>query len=181
MKLHELKPNEGKITRRTRVGRGTGSGRGKTSGRGTKGQGARTGGGAGLYHQGGNLPFYRRLPFKRGFNKPFQVTYNEINLDQLANFKSSEVNPETLGAARLLRKPANPIVLLGRGDVKAALKVRVHRATAGAKAKVEKAGGSVELIAAPAAAFVEPAVAAPAAAKAAKPAAKKDTKKASKK
>lgn len=150
MKLHELKPNEGKITRRTRVGRGTGSGRGKTAGRGTKGQGARTGGGAGPYHQGGNLPFFRRLPFKRGFNIPYQVVYNEINLDQLANFKAnSEVNPQTLAEAKLLRKASNPIVLLGRGELKTALKVRVHRVTAGAKAKVEKAGGSVEVIAAP--------------------------------
>jgi large subunit ribosomal protein L15 len=147
MKLHELKPNEGKITRRTRVGRGTGSGRGKTSGRGTKGQGARTGGGAGPYHQGGNLPFFRRLPFKRGFNKPFQVTYNEINLDQLASFKAnSEVTPDTLRAAKLLRKASNPVVLLGRGEVKAALKVSVHRATASAKAKIEKAGGSLTIL-----------------------------------
>lgn len=147
MKLHELKPNEGKITRRTRVGRGTGSGRGKTSGRGTKGQGARTGGGAGPYHQGGNLPFFRRLPFKRGFNKPFQVSYNEINLDQLAGFKdNSEVTPDTLRAAKLLRKASYPIVLLGRGEVKAALKVSVHRATASAKAKIEKAGGSVTIL-----------------------------------
>jgi large subunit ribosomal protein L15 len=150
MKLHELKPNEGKTHRRARVGRGTGSGRGKTSGRGTKGQGARTGGGAGLYHQGGNLPFFRRLPFKRGFNVPYQVTYNEVNLDQLESFKANgEVNPETLAKAKLLRKPKNPIVLLGRGEVKAAFKVRLHRVTAGAKAKIEKAGGSVDLIVAP--------------------------------
>lgn len=146
MKLHELKPNEGKTHRRARVGRGTGSGRGKTSGRGTKGQGARTGGGAGLYHQGGNLPFFRRLPFKRGFNIPYQVIYNEVNLDQLEGFKGSEVNPETLAKAKLLRKPTRPVVLLGRGEVKAALKVRLHRVTAGAKAKIEKAGGSVEMI-----------------------------------
>lgn len=147
MKLHDLKPNEGKVRPRKRVGRGTGSGDGKTAGRGTKGQGARAGGGTGLYHQGGNLPFFRRLPFKRGFNVPFQITYNEINLDQLANVKGGEVNPETLGAAKLLRKPHNPIVLLGRGEVKSALKVRVHRVTAGAKTKIEKAGGSVDLIA----------------------------------
>ncbi|MCW5874507.1 MAG: 50S ribosomal protein L15 [Anaerolineales bacterium] len=147
MKLHELKPNPGKITRRARVGRGTGSGSGKTSGRGTKGQGARTGGGAGPYHQGGNLPFFRRLPFKRGFNKPFQVIYNEINLDQLADFKdNSEVTPDTLRAAKLLPKTKRPIVLLGRGEVKAALKVSVHRATASAKAKIEKAGGSVTIL-----------------------------------
>lgn len=150
MKLHELKPNEGKIRKRTRVGRGTGSGRGKTAGRGTKGQGARTGGGVPLYHQGGNLPFFRRLPFKRGFNKPFPVYYNEINLDQLAVFKTnSEVTPQTLDQARLLRNPKNPVVVLGRGDLKAALKVRVHRVSNGAKAKIEKAGGTVEMIASP--------------------------------
>ena len=132
---------------RRRVGRGTGSGRGKTAGRGTKGQGARAGGGTGLYHQGGNLPFFRRLPFKRGFNVPFQLTYNEINLDQLVGFKAnSEVNPETLQKARLLRNPQNPVVLLGRGELKAALKVSVHRVTKGAKTKVEKAGGSVEIL-----------------------------------
>jgi large subunit ribosomal protein L15 len=182
MKLHELKPNAGKTKHRTRVGRGTGSGRGKTSGRGTKGQGARTGGGAGPYHQGGNLPFYRSLPFKRGFNKPFQVTYNEVNLDQLVDFKAnSEVNPETLHAAKLLRKPSNPVVLLGRGELKSALKVRVHRATAGAKAKVEKAGGSVELIAVVSLAEATPTAASTPATKPAKAAAKKTSKKATKK
>jgi len=148
MKLHELKPNEGKMKPHRRVGRGTGSGRGKTSGRGTKGLGARAGSGGHLYRQGGNLPFFRRLPFKRGFNVPFRETYNEINLDQLTSFKAnSEVNPETLEKARLLRDPRNPIVLLARGEVKAALKVRVHRASKGAKAKIEAAGGSVEFIA----------------------------------
>jgi large subunit ribosomal protein L15 len=147
MKLHELKPNAGKVTVKRRVGRGTGSGRGKTSGRGTKGQGARAGGGAGLYHQGGNLPFFRRLPFKRGFNPPFRTYYNEVNLDQLSAFKAgAEVNAESLQKASLLRSPESPIALLGRGEIKTALKIRVHRATKGAIAKVEKAGGSVEII-----------------------------------
>lgn len=146
MKLHDLKPNEGKKRRRIRVGRGIAAGRGKTAGRGTKGQGARAGGGVGLYHQGGNLPFFRRLPFKRGFNPPNRVTYNEVNLDELEGFKASEVTPETLDEARKLRNPANPVVLLGRGDVKKAFKVRVHRITAGAKKKIEAAGGSVEII-----------------------------------
>lgn len=147
MKLHDLKPNEGKKRRRIRVGRGIAAGRGKTAGRGTKGQGARAGGGVGLYHQGGNLPFFRRLPFKRGFNPPNRVVYNEINLDELAGFKANgEVSPETLGEARLLRKPKNPVVVLGRGDLKKALKVRVHRVSAGAKKKIEAAGGSVEII-----------------------------------
>lgn len=148
MKLHELRPNEGKRKPHRRVGRGTGSGRGKTSGRGTKGEGARAGSGGHLYRQGGNLPFFRRLPFKRGFNVPFREEYNEINLDQLESFKAnSEVNPDTLEKARLLRDPRNPIVLLARGELKTALKVRVHRASKGAKAKVEAAGGSLEIIA----------------------------------
>jgi large subunit ribosomal protein L15 len=147
MKLHELQPNEGKTKPQRRVGRGTGSGRGKTSGRGTKGQGARAGGGPGLYHQGGNLPFFRRLPFKRGFNPPFRVVSNELNLDQLAAFKAnSEVNPESLLKAGLLRYPESPVVLLARGELKAALNIRVHRASKAAVGKVEKAGGSVELI-----------------------------------
>ena len=147
MKLHDLKPNEGSTKNRKRVGRGTGGGQGKTAGRGMKGQGARAGGGTRLYHQGGNLPFFRRLPFKRGFTPLNQVTYNEVNLDQLEGFKAkSEVNPETLNEARLLRNPENPIVVLGRGDVKVALKVSVHRITKGAQAKIEAAGGSVEII-----------------------------------
>ena len=147
MKLHELKPNEGSTKNRKRVGRGTAAGQGKTAGRGTKGQGARSGGNARLYHQGGNLPFFRRLPFKRGFTPLNQVTYNEVNLDQLEGFKAkSSVNPETLNEARLLRNPENPIVILGRGDVNVALKVSAHRITKGAQAKIEAAGGSVEIL-----------------------------------
>lgn len=145
MKLHELKANEGKIKSHRRVGRGTAGRRGKTAGRGTKGQGARAGSGPGLYHQGGNLPFFRRLPFKRGFNVPFRQFYNEVNLDQLGDLQG-EVNPQILDTASLLRDPRYPVVLLGRGEVKSALKVRVHRVSAGAKVKVEKAGGSVEII-----------------------------------
>lgn len=150
MKLHELAPNPGSKKNKKRVGRGISAGQGKTAGRGTKGQGARSGEGGNLYRQGGNLPFYRRLPFMRGqgFTPLNRVEYNEVNLDQLAaSFKSeSEVTPDTLANAHLLRDPHNPVVILGRGEVDVALKVRAHRVTAGAKAKIEKAGGSVELI-----------------------------------
>lgn len=150
MKLHDLVPNPGSKKNRKRVGRGISAGQGKTAGRGTKGQGARSGEGGKTYRQGGNLPFYRRLPFMRGqgFTPLNRVEYNEINLDQLtASFKAdAEVSPETLESARLLRDPRNPVVILGRGELDVALKVRVHRVTAGAKAKIEKAGGSVELI-----------------------------------
>jgi large subunit ribosomal protein L15 len=150
MKLHDLVPNEGSKKNRKRVGRGISAGQGKTAGRGTKGQGARSGSGGKLYHQGGNLPFFRRLPFMRGkgFTPPNQVEYNEVNLDQLSEvFKAdAEVTPKSLESARLLRDSRDPVVILGRGDVKVALKVRVHRVSASAKAKIEKAGGSVETI-----------------------------------
>jgi large subunit ribosomal protein L15 len=150
MKLHDLVPNSGSKKNRKRVGRGISAGQGKTAGRGTKGQGSRSGEGGHLYRQGGNLPFYRRLPFMRGqgFTPRNQVVYNEVNLDQLnGTFKASEdVNPETLEKAHLLRDPRNPIVVLGRGEMNVALKVRAHRVSAGAKEKIEKAGGSVELI-----------------------------------
>ena len=151
MKLHDLVPNPGSKKNRKRVGRGISAGQGKTAGRGTKGQGSRSGEGGHVYRQGGNLPFYRRLPFIRGegFTPPDQVIYNEVNLDQLSlAFKANaDVNPESLEKARLLRDPQNPVVVLGRGEMKVALKVRAHRVSAGAKAKIEKAGGSVELIA----------------------------------
>jgi large subunit ribosomal protein L15 len=150
MKLNDLKPQAGSKQNRKRVGRGIAAGQGRTCGRGQKGQGARVGGGTRLYHQGGNLPFYRRLPFKRGegFTPVNQVEYNEVNLDQLSVFSAgSEVTPESMAEASLLRDPRNPVVILGRGNVKAALKVHVHRISAGAKAKIEAAGGSVEVIA----------------------------------
>lgn len=151
MKLHDLGPNPGSKKNRKRVGRGISAGQGKTAGRGTKGQGARSGEGGHLYRQGGNLPFYRRLPFMRGegFTPPNRVEYNEVNLDQLGEVfqANAEVTPETLEAAHLLRDSRNPVVILGRGDLKVALKVRAHRVSAGARAKIEKAGGSVETIA----------------------------------
>src|SRR5512136_1006116 len=130
MKLHELAPNSGSKKSRKRVGRGISAGQGKTSGRGTKGEGARTGSGGRLYRQGGNLPIFRRLPFVRGkgFTPPYELEFNEINLDQLASIKSDvEINPETLQKARLLRDPRNPVAILGRGELKIAIKVRVHR------------------------------------------------------
>jgi large subunit ribosomal protein L15 len=147
MKLHELQPNEGKTKNRKRVGRGISAGQGKTAGRGMKGQKARAGGGTSLWHQGGNLPFFRRLPFKRGFTNINRVEYNEINLDQLAGLGANQdVTPDTLAAARLLRDDNKPIVILGRGEVNTALKVRVHRVTKGAREKIEAAGGNVEII-----------------------------------
>ncbi len=147
MKLHELYPNEGSKKPRKRVGRGISAGQGKTAGRGTKGDGARAGGGTRLYHQGGNLPFFRRLPFKRGFVRLNRLEWNEVNLDILGDFKAgSEVSPASLEGSNLLRDPRLPVAILGRGEVKKALKVRAHRVSENAKAKIEAAGGSVELL-----------------------------------
>jgi large subunit ribosomal protein L15 len=96
------------------------------------------------------LPFYRRLPFMRGegFTPPNQVTYNEVNLDQLSDvFKANDnVDPESLDKAHLIRDVRNPVKVLGRGDVTVALKLKVHRVSAQAKSKIEAAGGSVEMI-----------------------------------
>jgi large subunit ribosomal protein L15 len=149
MKLNDLKPNEGSKKHRNRVGRGISAGQGKTAGRGTKGQGSRSGGGTRTYHQGGNLPFFRRLPFVRGqgFTPLNRVVYNEINLDKLRDFPAgSLVTPATLMASRLLSNPLNPVVILGRGEVKVALKVQAHRVSQTARKKIEAAGGSVEIL-----------------------------------
>ncbi len=149
MKLHDLTPNPGAKKARKRVGRGIAAGQGKTAGRGTKGQGARSGGGTRLYHQGGNLPFFRRLPFKRGFTPPNRVVWNEVRLSALAERfpAGAEISPQVLADAGMLRKPENPVVVIGNEPLPHALKVRVHRISRGARAQIEAAGGVVELIA----------------------------------
>ena len=149
MKLNDLQPNPGSKKKRKRVGRGTASGKGKTAGRGTKGQGSRSGSGGHLYRQGGNLPFFRRLPFLRGygFTPPNQVEYFEVNIEQLANFAANaEITPESLVDARLVRNLRKPVAILGRGEIKNPLKVQVHRITKSAREKIEAAGGSIEII-----------------------------------
>ncbi len=150
MKLHDLMPNPGSNKAGKRKGQGHGAGQGKTAGRGTKGEGARSGTGGHLYRQGGNLPFFRRLPFRRGegFTPPNRVEYNEINLEQLADFQANaEVTPEVLTEAQMLSKPKNPVVVLGRGEITVPLTVRVQRVSKSAREKIEAAGGKVEIIA----------------------------------
>ena len=149
MELNDQRPNEGATRRRKRVGRGNAAGQGKTAGKGTKGQNSRQGAGGHLYRQGGNLPYYRRLPFQRGegFTPPNRVEYNEINLFQLTRFAAnSEVTIEALAEAKLLSKTGNPVAILGNGTVTVPLKLHVHRITKGAREKIEAAGGTVELI-----------------------------------
>ena len=146
MKLHELRPAEGSTKRRKRVGRGYSAGQGKTAGRGQKGQGARSGGGKGLYFEGGQLPLVRRLPFKRGFTNIFRIVYEEINVDDLGQaFADGEtVTPEALAEKGLIRKATDPVVVLGRGDLAVKLTVKAHRFSKSAQEKIEGAGGSVE-------------------------------------
>jgi len=149
MKLNDLMPNYGAKRKRKRMGHGLAAGQGKTCGRGTKGQKSRSGSHGHIYRQGGNLPFFRRLPFIRGegFTPPNRVEYCIVNLAQLQEFKAgAEITPETLADAHLVRRPENPIVILGQGNIKIALKVRVHRVSDTARAKIEAAGGSIELI-----------------------------------
>jgi large subunit ribosomal protein L15 len=150
MKLHDLMPNPGAKKSPKRKGQGHAAGQGKTAGRGTKGEGARAGTGGHLYRQGGNLPFYRRLPFRRGegFTPPNQVEYNEVNIEQLARFDANtEVTPDFLASWKMLHKPGNPVVILGRGEINVPLTIRVQRVTKGAREKIEAAGGSIEIIA----------------------------------
>ncbi|RLT43660.1 MAG: 50S ribosomal protein L15 [Chloroflexi bacterium] len=148
MKLHDLRPNQGATHKRKRVGRGSGSGVGKTSGRGTKGQNSRTGGGVAATFEGGQLRLVKRLPKLRGFNNRFKVSFVPVNLDNVNEgfAAGSEVSPASLYATGLLGKLSDLVVLLARGEVDKALHVKVHRASKGAQAKIEAAGGSVEIL-----------------------------------
>ncbi len=149
MKLNDLKPNIGAKKARKRVGHGISAGQGKTAGKGTKGQNSRSGEGGRLYRMGGNLPFFRKLPFIRGegFTPPSRTLYNEINLSQLAKLPAStEVTPEFLNSKGWLKKTAYPVAVLGNAEIKHALTLKVHRITKGARTKVEAAGGKIELI-----------------------------------
>ncbi|MBC7240861.1 MAG: 50S ribosomal protein L15 [Anaerolineae bacterium] len=147
MKLHELRPLPGSKKNRKRVGRGISSGHGKTAGRGTKGQRARSGGVKPPYFEGGQLPLVRRLPFKRGFVNIFRVEYTPVNLERLDVFEAgSVVTPETLAAAGVIKSAKKPVVILGRGEVDRPLTVKAHRFSESARAKIEAAGGTVEVL-----------------------------------
>jgi large subunit ribosomal protein L15 len=148
MELHDLRPNPGAKKKRKRVGRGIAAGQGKTAGRGTKGQNARSGGGKGVYFEGGQLPLARRLPYKRGFTNIRKVYYKPVNLKDLAaiDFEGREVTPEVMAVAGFIKKPTDPVVILGDGEIGVALTVKAHRFSATAKEKIEAAGGTVEVL-----------------------------------
>lgn len=147
MKLHDLRPDAGAKKKRKRVGRGIAAGQGKTAGRGTKGQGARSGGGKGVYFEGGQLPLARRLPYKRGFTNTRKVYYRPINVGDLTELPAgTEINPELLNKLGFLKKETDPFVILGDGELTVALSFKAHRFSKSAKASIEAVGGSAEII-----------------------------------
>ena len=152
MKLTELADNPGSRKKRMRVGRGIGSGKGKQAGRGGKGQTARSGVRIKGF-EGGQMPLHRRLP-KRGFNNVFALDLVEINLDRVQDAinsgkldASGVVNAEALVKAGALRRARDGVRLLGRGEIKAKVTFELHGASKSAIAAVEKAGGSVKVLA----------------------------------
>ena len=143
MKPHELKPAPGAKTRRTRVGRGEGSGKGKTAGRGTKGTKAR--GEVHPFFEGGQMPLIRRVPKLKGFTPPNRKSYGAVNVGQLGDL-GSEVGPEELRAAGLVRKRDKLVKILAEGELSKKVTVRAHSFSASAREKIEGAGGTVEVI-----------------------------------
>ena len=152
MKLSDIADNAGSRKKRMRVGRGIGSGKGKTAGRGGKGQTARSGVRIKGF-EGGQMPLHRRLP-KRGFNNIFRLDFAEINLDRLQEAIDAKlvdaketVTVELLVKAGVIRRAKDGLRLLGRGELKAKLAIEVHGASKSAIAAVEKAGGTVKILA----------------------------------
>ncbi len=144
MKLTDLKPAPGAVRRRKRVGIGTASGHGGTCCRGHKGTGARSGSGTSRHFEGGQLPIHRRLP-KGGFTPLNPTVYQVVNVRDLESFDAgSEVTPELLVERGIIRKASAPVKLLGDGEIKVGLTVRVDAASASARRKLEAAGGSIE-------------------------------------
>ncbi|OGO39519.1 MAG: 50S ribosomal protein L15 [Chloroflexi bacterium RBG_16_57_8] len=145
MRQNDISPASGSKKARKRVGRGNGSGHGTYSGRGQKGQKARAGGKMRPGFEGGQLPLIKRLPKKRGFFNMFRTEYSVVNVDQLNSFEpGSEITLEGLRAAGLVKSSRQPVKVLAGGEVDRALKVRAHKFSSAAKAKIEAAGGTTE-------------------------------------
>jgi large subunit ribosomal protein L15 len=141
----ELSPALGSKKSRKRVGRGDGSGHGTYSGRGCKGQKSRSGGKMGRGFEGGQLPLIKRLPQKRGFVNIFRTEYSVVNIGKLNMFEAgSEVTPERLVAAGVVKSLRHLIKILGDGEINYPLLVKANKFSAAAKAKIEAAGGTVE-------------------------------------
>lgn len=143
--LHDLSPSSGSHRMHKRKGRGPGSGNGKTAGRGQKGQKSRSGGSVHPRFEGGQMPLIRRIP-KRGFKSMNRVEYQVVNLRDFAKVDGSDVSPETLKAAGLVRSLKKPVKILAVGDVSEKFTVSAHKFSASAQSKIEAAGGSVTVI-----------------------------------
>jgi large subunit ribosomal protein L15 len=145
--LEDLAPEYGAKRRRKRVGRGRASGHGKTSTRGHNGQGQRSGYTFRFGFEGGQTPLFRRLPKIHNFDEVPGREWVEVNVGRLSGLAAgSEVTAETLVEHNILRKHTDSLRILGNGELKVALKVRAHHVSAGAREKIEKSGGSVEII-----------------------------------
>lgn len=146
MRLNELSPPKGSRKNRKRVGRGVGSGKGKTAGRGTKGQKSRSGGGVRPGFEGGQMPLHRRLP-KRGFTNIFKKKIAVVNIRDLSQFESGSVVDEiALVRMGLVKGRRDGIKLLGQGEIKIPLTIRVNGISKDAKEKIIAAGGNVEVL-----------------------------------
>ncbi len=148
MRLHDLKPRPGSKHRRKRLGQGESSGHGKTAGRGGKGQTARSGSSIRIGFEGGQMPLIRRIP-KRGFNNArHTIEYVPVNLESLNQFEDgATVDELALRNVGLANGPVKRIKILGSGELSKKLKITAHAFSASAKAKIEKLGGSCEVIA----------------------------------
>jgi len=146
MNLHDLTPARGAKKRRKRIGRGPGSGHGKTSTKGHKGLLARSGGGKRPGFEGGQMPLIRRLP-KFGFTNPFRTEYAIVNLKSFAQWTGTEtITPQVMVDAGLVKRKKLPIKILGNGELNKSLVVQAHKFSKSAEAKIQAAGGRVEVI-----------------------------------
>lgn len=143
--LYDLKPAPGSHRERKRVGRGPGSGKGKTAGRGHKGHKARTGGSTRPGFEGGQMPLQRRIP-KRGFTNAGRREYQVVNLRDLARLEPGEVGPLVLYRQGLIGSLRHPVKILGEGDIAGPYQVSAHAFSAGAKRKIEAAGGTATVL-----------------------------------
>ncbi|MCE2462322.1 MAG: 50S ribosomal protein L15 [Dehalococcoidia bacterium] len=147
MMEHQVAPTPGTRRNRKRLGRGDASGHGSYSGRGMKGQKSRSGRGVRPGFEGGQLPLIKGLPMRRGFTNIFKKQYHLVKLEELNRFpRDSEVVPESLVRAGILRSIKHPVKILGNGEITVPLRVRAHKFTDSAREKIEAVGGRAEAI-----------------------------------
>jgi large subunit ribosomal protein L15 len=146
MNLHDLTPSKGATKKRKRIGRGPGSGHGKTATKGHKGLLARSGGGKRPGFEGGQMPLIRRLP-KFGFTNPFRTEYAIVNVKSFEGWTGAgTITPQALVDAGLVKRKHLPIKILGTGELKKPLVIQAHKFSKSAEAKIQAAGGRVEVI-----------------------------------